>query len=692
MILRLLFASVMAMLVSAMAAQADPLPNGFVPYVINASQKPVTEDGITTFHIIPGDCSDLDYGDGRGESDCKNGNTKSVIQRSKDARIGQTFEYKFDFWVDPDFGYAGEYIRDSLPYREGGWDSRLRIASWEGPFIKNFVYMLKLDSTNGATFFGEVCQAPEAFGSWVTFSMKVHWANNEKGWVKVTCDDRIVFADEVVSTTAQTQCYEANECRPGLVRDPKSLNFLLGLALNGFGHDWKENGFPSAFPELPEEGLTLKMRNIAMIEGAEPYGPEEQAQVKALQEALNALDCPVGTPDGVVGPKTRQQALVCRGFPAGEMPLKLTVATVDDFVALYSRPGVADLGPGSPPVAPDAIYITETKDDTRSDDEAVHFFGSFVKRPGREVLPVDFLLIGPYDRTAGTFRELDLLLDQDIADAADSVAACLGNRIEDWGDAGKRLVLKLAHHGDNFEAVDFDCILKAVPEAAADKVAYLIDHFGAFAGAMVDEAVVAPITDADLRGFIGRVAKGEVVVGREAAVDSDSPIVGLLEPDFVVHAYEERSKTEATSPSFASRILATVEGRDFGDVDIFFNGYYVAAKGTAVGVTIDMGDELGELVDAISGKCRGTSVWHDPNGDHLRVNLGGSGTAYTMPSGECVAAALPGRLGEKAAFVLHHFSDIAVGMARDGRLDSVVNDGFRTFMTRVAMGEVTVSD
>ena len=165
-------------------------------------------------HIIPNDCNPEDYGDGRGESDCLNGNTKSVIQRTRDAKLGQTLEYKFDFWVDPDFGYEGEFIREALEFRPEGWDSRLRIASWEGPFIKNFIYMLKLDAKNGSTFFGRVCQAPDKFGSWVTFSMKIRWANDGKGWVKVTCDDQIIYADEAVSTTAQIQCYAQNEMRP----------------------------------------------------------------------------------------------------------------------------------------------------------------------------------------------------------------------------------------------------------------------------------------------------------------------------------------------------------------------------------------------------------------------------------------------------------------------------------------------
>lgn len=508
----------------ATAALADPPPAGFEIHSFSASQLPVTTDGVTTFRIIPYDCNDTDYGDGRGESDCLNGNTKSQLRRIKDQSIGQTLEYKFDFWVDPAFTYAGEFIRDAIAFRREGWDSRLRLAGWEGPFIKNFIYMLKLDATDGSTFFGRVCKSPDSFGSWVSFSMRIRWANDENGWIKVTCDDKIVYADEAVSTTAQIHCYTQNECQPGVVREPKAINHTLGLALMGKGHDWEESGFPSKWTEIQADGLTVKMRNIALVQGAELYDAAERERVKALQEALNALDCPVGTPDGVVGPKTRQQALECRAFLEGEKPAKLTVATLDTFLALYTRDGVADLPPGS------------------------------------------------------------------------------------------------------------------------------------------------------------------------EVVDSGPKLPGLVDAEFVVRALEVRSKTGATDTQIGSNILGYVDGKDFGELDLHFSGFRVAATGALVGLTIDVGDVLGDLGEDVAAKCPGTGRFSDDIGSHLRISVGGGGSAYTMPDSKCVAEALGGPIGEKAAFLLHNFSDIAVGMAAEGNLDTIVNDGFRDFMTRVSTGEVTVTD
>ncbi|RYD92333.1 MAG: hypothetical protein EOP50_12865, partial [Sphingobacteriales bacterium] len=226
-----------------------------------------------TFHVDERGCSKVDYGDGRGESDCANGNVKSQIRKSSDAKLGQSLEYRFDVWVDPAFGYQGYFEGDAATFRPNGWDSKLRIASWEGEFIKNFVYILKLDAKNGATFFGKQCFPPADFGKWVPFSMKVRWANDDTGWVKVTCGDRVIYAEEGEATTRQIQCYYANECDPtDNNKKPTRINYLLGLAMNGFGKQWAGTyGADNLFTKLPVEGLTIKMRNVSVTADAELY-------------------------------------------------------------------------------------------------------------------------------------------------------------------------------------------------------------------------------------------------------------------------------------------------------------------------------------------------------------------------------------------------------------------------------------
>jgi hypothetical protein len=198
--------------------------------------------------------------------------------------------------------------------------------------------MLKLEARYGLTFRFQQCQAPEDFGQWVTFSMKVRWASDERGWIKVTCDDRTIHIAEGVRTNEQVHCYYPNECDPQQpIKNAQSFNYILGLAMNGYGQNWKElSGAKSQFTPFAEEGLTIKMRNVSVTGGAELYGPEEKAEVMRLQEALNALGCDVGTADGIAGRRTREAALSCRTFPDDTMPEALTIVTLPEFVEFYA--------------------------------------------------------------------------------------------------------------------------------------------------------------------------------------------------------------------------------------------------------------------------------------------------------------------------------------------------------------------
>ena len=152
-------------------AYADRYPAGLSNHRFNGSNKPATVAGITTLHINDHQCSDVDYGDGRGENDCYNGNIRSVLSHQPQAVLNENWEYRFDIWVDPSFSYPGFYNDHARDFMPGSFDSRLRIASWEGPFIHNFLYAVKVDAKNGISFLGKECQSKSSFGEWVAFSM-----------------------------------------------------------------------------------------------------------------------------------------------------------------------------------------------------------------------------------------------------------------------------------------------------------------------------------------------------------------------------------------------------------------------------------------------------------------------------------------------------------------------------------------
>ena len=130
--------------------------------MFNGPHQPTTTGGVTTFQIFDQQCSTRDYGDGRGENDCHNGNVRSALLGG-DHRLGQAIEYRFEVWVDPSLSYKGFYNSHAVGFLPGAHDSRLRIASWEGNLLHNFLFMLKLDETDGITFLGKQCQSPRAF-------------------------------------------------------------------------------------------------------------------------------------------------------------------------------------------------------------------------------------------------------------------------------------------------------------------------------------------------------------------------------------------------------------------------------------------------------------------------------------------------------------------------------------------------
>ncbi|MEP7239574.1 MAG: hypothetical protein ABI697_01700, partial [Devosia sp.] len=344
---------------------ADPLPKGFRLWLWNGSVKPTTTAGVTTFKILDRQCSKKDYGDGRGEIDCMNGNIRSEMQHANE-KLGQSIEYRFDVLIDPSMAYPGEFDPYSVGYRSDGWDSTLRIADWEGyQKIKDFLFDLKLDAKRGLTFVGEQCQAPEDFGKWLSFSMKVHWANDNTGWIKVSCNDKAVYIREDVATTQPPFCYRTNECLPEKKDDPKLIMFRLGLSLVGRGFDWKQAGYPTQFREIQPGGITVQMRNISVTDGAVLYSDDDRTHAKLLQTRLHELGCYAGPANGIVDDATKDAALSCRSFDEGKLPAALNEATLATFLDRYSDSAANNLPPGTLPVRPPfTIRIGETHADS----------------------------------------------------------------------------------------------------------------------------------------------------------------------------------------------------------------------------------------------------------------------------------------------------------------------------------------
>lgn len=249
---------------AASPAHADSIPQGFYNHDLNAGGNPITSEGVTTFTIKDKVCSKKNYNDSRGENDCYNGNVRQDILFKKEARMGETMSYKFEIWIDPSLKYTGYSNGNAKGFLKYNLDSRLFIATWQGQYIHNFLYILKADTSFGVTFLGNVCQPRKDFGNWVAFEMKVHWSKDTKGWIDVLCDGKSIYSAKDVATNQAPHCYITNQCEPDKKKNASRILLILGPVMTGFGREWKKYGKESEFTPIQPEGITIKMRNISV--------------------------------------------------------------------------------------------------------------------------------------------------------------------------------------------------------------------------------------------------------------------------------------------------------------------------------------------------------------------------------------------------------------------------------------------
>ncbi|MBG1232238.1 hypothetical protein F8B91_07810 [Aestuariivirga litoralis] len=503
-------------------AWADPPPAGTEFHPFNpAQQQPVTKDGVTDFHLAPGLCSSKDYGDGRGENDCNNGNLRSVLRWKSEAHTGDTVEYKFDLKIDPKLTYPGFKSMAALGYYPNGIDSHLRLASWEGPFLHNFIYMLKADTTNGVSFLAQQCQAPADFGTWLTFSLKVHWSAGDDGWAKATCNGKVIYGDEAIATNQAPHCWPSNQCEPGVPKDPKSFNFLVGPVMSGFGPDWKKiPGAKSLFDEIQPDGIGVQVRNLSVLRKADLYDAADREAVKQLQQKLAALGCNAEAPDGTVSPALRQKAQDCRKFPDGTLPAKLTVATLHDYLALYSRPDTASLPAGTGAAKPAesvasqfVVHAAEESAQNAGKDQKVNSnMEGTIKGAKKGENKLFFILFGQFDFKGENFSELEYILQDNLDKKAQAaLAACDAPTVTyPDGTVHLRLVM-LKRSGDIFaKPKSAACSVKALPPGQAAEARFLLDHFPDIAVGMVKDKTVNKMRHDGAKTFMKRVAAGEI--------------------------------------------------------------------------------------------------------------------------------------------------------------------------------------
>lgn len=222
--------------------------SGFEKHIFNG-RDPKVQGSDVTFRIMNGDCSPRDYGDGRGESNCWNGNVSSRLAARRPISPGSSVEYSFAFRVDPTFSYRG---------------NRLEIAMWQRiNTIKNHMYELELNAQRGATFEGKVCAPPSQLAAWTTFSMKVTWRSDSRGRIEVRCNGAIIYertGNVLVPEGCGTD--RKRQCEPARQQLDRPIQFQIGPLMRGFGGPPLRGSRPSAFERFQEDGITIQVRDL----------------------------------------------------------------------------------------------------------------------------------------------------------------------------------------------------------------------------------------------------------------------------------------------------------------------------------------------------------------------------------------------------------------------------------------------
>jgi len=217
---------------------------------------PKFTDGIWSFELQEKECSAVKYGDGRGESDCSNGNLRSRVKAPRIIYPGQEVEYYVELRVDPNFRYDGG--------KTLSW-SKLEIAEWgrvEG--VKNHIYDLQLDTKRGLTFERTVCVPPSQLSKWNSFRLNIKWAKNGDGYLEARCNGKVVLSRQSQQTVIPPDCAERykEQCDPNKQIPEAGIYWHVGPKLSGHGSNYRSNGHSSHFSVFPTNGIKLEMRSL----------------------------------------------------------------------------------------------------------------------------------------------------------------------------------------------------------------------------------------------------------------------------------------------------------------------------------------------------------------------------------------------------------------------------------------------
>lgn len=171
------------------------------------------------------------------------------------------------------------------------------------------------------------------------------------------------------------------------------------------------------------------------------------------------------------------------------------------------------------------------------------------------------------------------------------------------------------------------------------------------------------------------------------------PPPALPKAKFEVRTTAEIESAFPQDTNVDAHLRSNIKGGKKGEAELDFNvqGSFNYKQGKFPYVMkIIIGTQLSDKAAAAFKSCGANLVNWDGK-ERLVIHFREKDNRYVAEGLECITDNATGPVAFHTRFLTENFTDIAIGMVESGSVHTIVNEGLKTFMLRVALGELTVT-
>jgi hypothetical protein len=282
----------------------------------------------------------------------------------------------------------------------------------------------------------------------------------------------------------------------------------------------------------------------------------------------------------------------------------------------------------------------------------------------------------------GNFTRLRLAISDPIGKKKPTkLDACKGVDGYDQWDGAYHLIINLALEDGVYHARQLKCLSKGVPDAIADEARFVVANLADIAKGMIDTHDIDAIKHEGFRGWVTRVANGDVKFSIEPP----------QAPTFVTT--EDMAQKTGKDPKVNSMFITEVSREDQPTVEYAYNiqGNFSPVLNNILGMRVVVADPIGKNKPEAMTKCLGVSKFDEWGGEvHAVIDFTMVDGSFHAKQLECLAGGAPEKIGTEMRFIVANFNDIARQMVEAGTADAIKHDGLKIWINRIAAGEVKV--